>query len=888
MKKHLFLAVLMLLPMLAWADEEFTYSGVTYNLDASTYTAQVKKIVNSGDINVVAYVPYGGQSYKVTRFWGFCGNSGMTSISIPNTIERFNEDAFGGCTGLSAVYINDLAKWCQIHMTLGGEGSYTDSYSSNPLRYGHFLYLNSQLVTSVTIPSTITELGDGIFEGASCLTSVTFPYNLKKIGWCCFQECTGLKEVTIPNNVTSIGRRAFRGCSSLGTVTIGSGVTSIGYLAFNDCPQLSCVVCEATTPPALEASVFSNNDAPLYRTLVVPKGCKSAYQSDAKWSVFQTIVEKGEPGYEFMYNGAQYRVLTSSYPYTCMLVKGNFMGTDVSIPGSVYDANTQMNYTVTTIGPSAFSSVKETMTSVTIPSSITLVKEDAFYGCNSLMRVNINDLTAFCKMVVEDSHMAHDNHPTYYANHLYLNNIEITNLSIPYGVTEILTGTFAGCSNFKSVTFPSSLTSIGYNAFYECSGLTELTIPDNVQTIAHGAFGGCTGLTSVSFGSGVTSIGDYSFKGANLQKITMAGSTPPTLVDVEKNGSGSHAFDANVFSSASVIVPKGALNNYRANNEWNRFANIVELWGIGYPFEFFGINYVIQENNTLAVLPKDGGYSGDLNFPLTIYQNNNTPYTITTFGMNAFANCTGITSISIPATLTHIKEGAFWKCTGLKAVYISDLVAFCNLTVEDNMTAVDNHPTYIAQHLYLNGQEIRDLVIPDDNRLTKIKYGTFAGLSSLTSVTIPDHVTSIEISAFAGCTGLKRVTIPSSVTDIQSGAFQVCTNLSTIISLRGTAPSCASDAFLNVPTGSCVLWVPRGCSGNYRGASPWSSFLYTNELIMGDANVDGAVNAADVVEAVNAKKGLPSFRFLQYNVDQTGNGVDTSDINAVVNKALGK
>ena len=57
---------------------------------------------------------------------------------------------------------------------------------------------------------------------------------------------------------------------------------------------------------------------------------------------------------------------------------------------------------------------------------------------------------------------------------------------------------------------------------------------------------------------------------------------------------------------------------------------------------------------------------------------------------------------------------------------------------------------------------------------------------------------------------------------------------------------------------------------------------------MGDANVDGAVNAADVVEAVNAKKGSPSFRFLQYNVDQTGNGVDTSDINAVVNKALGK
>lgn len=883
MKKQVLLAVLMLLPVLAWAQDETTYQGVKYSLNTTDNTAEVMKIVNSGDIIVVANVPYGGNSYKVTRFWGVCGNSGMTSISIPNTIERFNEDAFKGCTGLTAVKLSgyDLTKWCQIHMTLGGE---TDSYSSNPLRFAHNLYLNNYLVTSVTVPA-ITELGDGIFEGASCLTSVTFQSNLEKIGMCCFQECTGLKEVTIPNNVTTIGRRAFRGCSSLEMVTIGSSVTSIGYLAFNDCPQLSCVICEATTPPSLEASVFSTNDAPLYKTLVVPKGCKSAYQSHAKWSVFQTIVEKGEPGYEFVSNGAQYRVLTTS-PYTCMLVNGNFTGTNVSIPSTVYDSKTQINYSVTTIGGFAFSGVKQTMTSVTIPSSVTRIKEDAFYGCSALSRVNISNLKAFCDIDVEDSHTAHDNHPTYYAKHLYLNNAEITSLSIPSGVTEIKLGTFAGCSSFKSVTFPTTLSTIGYEAFMDCSGLTELTIPDNVQTIGFAAFGGCTGLTKVNIGSGVTSIGDYAFRGANLQEITMARSTPPTLEDVEKKGEGSHAFDSGVLNTALVIVPKGAVNNYRANAEWNRFATIAELWGIGYPFEFNGVNYVIQENNTLAVAPKAGGYSGNLNFPITIYQNNNTPYTITTFGMNAFANCTTLNTISLPPTLTLIKEGAFKNCTGLTAVQITDLAAFCKIKVEDNMTAVDNHPTYYAHHLYLNGQEIRDLIIPNDNSVTKIQYGTFAGLTSLTSVTIPDRVTSIEASAFAGCTSLQRVTIPSSVTQIQSGAFQVCSNLSTIISLRDTAPSCVSDAFRNVPTNSCVLWVPRGCKGNYRNTNPWSSFLYTNELIMGDANVDGVVNAADLVEALNAKNGTPSTRFIQYNADQTGNGVDANDIKAIVEKIM--
>lgn len=888
MKKQVLLAVLMLLPVLAWADD-YTYDGVTYDLDdtSSPIHAEVKKITKTGDVVIPSYVGKGTKSYKVTQFWYNCGNSGMTSISIPNTIERFNEEAFNGCTGLTAVKITDLAQWCKIYVCLCGYGSDTDSYSSNPLRYAHDLYVNNALLTDLDLSAftAITNLGAGVFEGASCLTSVTLPWNLKSIGRCTFQGCTGLTTLTIPNNVNSIGWYAFRNCTSLQSITLGSGLTSIGAAAFYGCDALRNVVCNAATPPSINGSAFSDNTLNS-GTLVVPKGKKATYAQASGWSGFQNIIEIGEPGYEFVSNGAQYRVLTTS-PYTCMLVNGHFTGTNVSIQASVYDSNSQMSYSVTTIGGSAFSGVKQTMTSVTIPSSVTRIKEDAFYKCNALTRVNISDLKAFCEIYVEDAMTAHDNHPTYYAKHLYLNNAEITNLSIPSGVTEIKLGTFAGCSSFKSVSFPTTLTSIGYEAFYLCSGLTELTIPDNVQTIGYAAFSGSTELTTVNIGSGVTSIGDYAFKGANLQKITMARSTAPELGDVSGYGEGSHAFDSGVLNTALVIVPKGAVNNYRANTEWNRFANIVELWGVGYPFELNGFNYVIQENYTLAVAPKAGGYSGNLNFPTSVYINN-TYYTVTTFGMSAFANCTGITSISIPATLTLIKENAFWKCTGLTVVYISDLAAFCTIKVEDNMTAVDNHPTYYAHHLYLNGQEIRDLVIPNDNSVTKIQYGTFVGLTSLTSVTIPDRVTSIEASAFAGCTSLQRVTIPSSVTQIQSGAFQVCSSLSTIISLRGTAPSCVSDAFRIVPTNSCVLWVPRGCKGNYKNTDPWSSFLYTNELIMGDANVDGVVNAADVVEAVNAKKGSPSVRFIQYNVDQTGNGIDASDINAVVNKVMGK
>ena len=830
MRKVLF-AVLMLLPALAWAD--FTVNGITYYV-MDSQTVQVQNITLTGDVVIPASV----NGYSVKRI-GMFGNSGITSITIPSSVKYFVEDAFSGFTGLTAVKINDLTAWCNIHMTLGGEGSYTHSYSSNPLRFGHNLYLNNQLVTSVIVPATITDLGNGIFEGASCLTSVTLQTTLKSIGECCFQDCTGLTEITIPNNVKTIGRRAFRGCSNLETVTIGSGVESISYLAFDGCTKLSQIVCEAATPPTLESTVFSDNSLN-YTTLVVPKGKKTAYQDADGWSNFQKIVEVGDEGYQFMNSGARYQVINgTTSPYTCMLVNGNYTSNDVNIPTAVYDSKTGKNYNVTTIGEFAFSGVKGTMTSVTIPATVTEIKTDAFYTSPALTRVNITDLTAFCNMKVGDGTTIIDNHPTYYSHSLYLNNQEIIDLSIPSGVTEIKAGTFVNCSNFKTVSIPASVNYIGMFSFVGCS---------------------------------------------SLQTITMASATPP---DLYAGAEGQSPFDSDAYSKITVIVPKGALTAYRGNAKWDKFTNIVELWGVGYPFESGGINYVIQENNTLAVVPKAGGYSGNINFPITLYQNN-IPYTITTFDVNAFAGCTNMTSISIPATLTRIKEGAFEGCTGLTVVYISDLVAFCNIVVEDNKTAVDNHPTYYAKHLNFNGKEIRDLVIPNDNNVTDIKTGTFAGLTSLTSVTIPGRVTTIGISAFAGCSGLKSAIIPSSVTFIGAGAFQNCSSLTKIVSLRGSAPDCGYEPFYGIDKNKCVLWVPRDSKTNYTGANYWNSFLYTNELIMGDANVDGVVNAADIVEAINAKNNAPSPRFIQYNVDQTGNGVDASDINAIVNKAMQK
>jgi hypothetical protein len=113
---------------------------------------------------------------------------------------------------------------------------------SNPLseaREG--LYLNGKKITTAVIPEGVTKLADNIFENCSSLTSVTIPSSVTSIGEYAFYNCRSLTSVTIPEGVTSIGSHAFRNCSGLTSMTIPKGVTEIGFQVFYDCSSLTSV-----------------------------------------------------------------------------------------------------------------------------------------------------------------------------------------------------------------------------------------------------------------------------------------------------------------------------------------------------------------------------------------------------------------------------------------------------------------------------------------------------------------------------------------------------------------------------------------------------------------------------------------------------------------------
>ena len=150
----------------------------------------------------------------------------LTSVNIPNSVTSIGDGAFQGCHGLTSVTISDITAWLSISFA-GSE--------SNPLCYAHHLFLNGEEVKDLTIPNSVTSIGDYTFHGCSSLTSVTIPNSVTSIGNSAFSFCSNLTSVTIPSSVTSIGGYAFQRCSSLTSVTIPNSVTSIGYAVFAGC-----------------------------------------------------------------------------------------------------------------------------------------------------------------------------------------------------------------------------------------------------------------------------------------------------------------------------------------------------------------------------------------------------------------------------------------------------------------------------------------------------------------------------------------------------------------------------------------------------------------------------------------------------------------------------
>jgi hypothetical protein len=199
-----------------------------------------------------------------------------------------------------------------------------------------------------------------------------------------------------------------------------------------------------------------------------------------------------------------------------------------------------------------------------------------------------------------------------------------------------------------------------------------------------------------------------------------------------------------------------------------------------------GIKYNAVKKAKQAIVIANS-YSGDVVIPSS-FTYDNVEYSVTAIGMGAFYDCRQLTSVTIPESVKSIGGYAFSNCFNLTKADFASIESLCKIEFLEG----GSNPLCSADYLYINGQEVTDLVIP--NSVTSIGQYAFEGCSGLKSVTISESVTSIGNYAFEGCSGLTSVIIPHSVNTMGTGTFQRCTSL-TSVTIGCSVTSIETDTF---------------------------------------------------------------------------------------------
>ena len=551
-------------------------------------------------------------------------------------------------------------------------------------------------------------------------------------------------------------------------------------------------------------------------------------------------------GYDFTIDGICYTTLGGD---SVEVGKNTNAKGAIIIPETV---KTVITYRVVGIGDAAFLGCTS-LTSITIPNSVTNIGISAFYGCSSLLSI-----------------------------------------SIPNNVTNIDNNAFRGCTSLTSVTIPNSVMSIGDYAFYGCTGLTSITIPNRVTYIGEYTFKGCTSLTSVTIGESVSEIGKSAFESCTsltsvvwnaihcVNFIIPDAPFPNSVTSFTFGEKVEHVpaylcYDMSVL--ASITIP-----NSVTSIGGGAFSGCSSLTSVTIPNSVTSIgtdafqgcsslSSVTIPNNVTSI--EAGAFSGCSSLTSVTIPNG-----VTSIGGTAFSGCSSLTSVTIPNSVTSIGGTAFSGCSSLTSITLPDSIKNIKYWTFESCSSltsitIPNSVTYIDYNAFRGCSSLTSVTIGES--VSEIGNSAFENCTSLTSITIGESVSKIGYSAFSGCSSLTSITIPNSIRSIGDWAFRDCSSLTYIEllyiyivipddALRG----CINLTDIYVPCGG-LAWMQQTWNDNLRQENrlKYKPLPYTVTTIATNGSVSVPQNQCDEMEVI----AIPDYgyHFVQWSDGNTEN-----------------
>lgn len=688
--------------------------------------------------------PKGSHTWNSYDRCADCGEKRATCIEMVGTKEQgetsFTITSIGSCSH-TEVIIPQYSNGCVFTRIDNEAFNYIGSSWSNEYK--------SRLanITKVTIPASITYIGEKSFYRLPALETVIIEGDNVVIDAQAFYMCENLKTVILLGDNIQIGNEAFSKCIKLETLEIEGYFSKLGKSAFSGCTSLKDI--------ELKQGLIELDDYSLYNTaienVVVPKSVNKVGNG-----VFGSCKNLKSATFNCTPNSFG----THMFSGCSVLSKVKLPTNLTSIPNNTFATCTMLTTIdipsgITSIGDSAFDSTS--LTSITIPKGVSSIGRYAFRYCYKLTEVVNKSSLAISIGATQNGYVGH------YAVIIHNGDSRVVNQN-----------------DFLFIADKGENYLLGY-----VGSETEITLPDNFNgkeySIYKYAFNGATTLTKITLSDGVASVGEKVFEGCNSSIFTVVDgvnylgtATNPyyaVIGPVNKNLTA-----CSIESNAKVFADKA-------------FYGCSSLTTINVPngLKHFGFS-ALDSCSKLTYNVKDGiNYLGDAtnNYVVVMGANDTT---LTSYVVEdgakflnyaSFWNCSSATTIELPSSLIYIENGAFNFCSNLKSMVIPEGITKIGDTMFgscNSLTSVKIPESVVSlgTRAFYECRNLKEIELPAG--LVSIGDEAFYS-SGIVNIKIPEGVTYIGDRTFNNCGYMEKIVIGKGVTAIGKDSFYYCSKL---------------------------------------------------------------------------------------------------------------